>query len=284
LKNKGRQLGILFFLLIGVLPFVAAFMYALLYSVGVVGVLNTGFTGAYWRAVFESGEFVKSFGYSALIAAISVTVSVSLAMGLVLTYRREFEKKVLSFMLYLPLAIPGVVAAFFTFQLLSKSGFFARIMYALGGIEEAREFPDLVNDQWAIGMLLTFISIVTPFFMLLFMNVYKHERIGALIQLAGALGATKRQALWKVSVPILLRKTWTIIALYFIFILGAYEVPLILGQESPQMLSVLIIRELKQFDLTKLPEGYVVAVVYTLVVATATVVLFYGKRKSAYAR
>lgn len=282
MKSNSSKLGLLFFLLIGVLPFVAAFAYAILYSFGVIGVLNNGFTTQFWVSVFQSGEFFKSFGYSALVAALSVGVSVSLALGLVLSFRREFEKRALSFVLYLPLAIPGVVAAFFTFQILSKSGFFARITYAVGGIQEARQFPDLVNDQWAIGMLLTFISIVTPFFMLLFMNVYKNERVEDLLQLAYSLGANKKQALWKVSVPILLKKTWTIIALYFIFILGAYEVPLILGQESPQMLSVLIIRELKQFDLAKISEGYVLAVMYTVVVSVATVFLFYRKRRSAH--
>jgi len=71
--------------------------------------------------------------------------------------------------------------------------------------------------------------------------------------------------------------------LYFIFLLGAYEVPLILGQESPQMLSVLIIQEIKQYDLDKISEGYVVAVLYTLIVSAAAIVLFLPKRKSAYA-
>ncbi len=281
MRTKSPHIGILFFLAIGVLPFAAAFVYALLYSFGAVGVLNTSYTTAFWAAVFRSGEFFKSLGYSAAIAAVSVAVSVGLALWLVLSYRRDFEKKALSFVLYLPLAIPGVVAAFFTFQLLAQSGFFARITYALGGIDKARQFPDLVNDPWAVGILLTFISLVTPFFVLLFMNVYKNERLGELKTLAVSLGATPRQVRWRVSIPILLTKTRTLIVLYFIFILGAYEVPLILGQQSPQMLSVLIIREMRQFDLAKIPEGYAVAVLYTFIVSGAAVLLFYRKKKTA---
>ncbi|NEN23542.1 ABC transporter permease subunit [Cryomorpha ignava] len=278
MKNKLVNIGLLFFVLIGVVPFCAAFIYALLYSFGMVGVLNTGFTLAFWKSVFASGEVLGSFGYSAVVAAISVLLSVSIAMWVALKFTRELNKRFLSFIIYLPLAIPGIVAAFFTFQLFSKAGFFSRIAYSFGWITKVRFFPDLVNDQLSIGIMLTFITVVMPFFVLLFLNVYKNERVEELSKLAFSLGANSSQVTWKVTIPIILRKTWTLIALYFIFLLGAYEVPLILGQESPQMLSVLIIRELNQYDLSKISEGYVVAVIYTIVVSLAAIALFSRKK------
>ena len=269
-------------MLIGVVPFAAAFTYALLYSFGMVGVVNTGFTTKFWESVLSSGEFFKSFGYSALIAAISVVISVSTALWLTLKLRSELNKKTISYLIYLPLAIPGVVAAFFTYQLFAKAGFFSRIVYQLGWITEARFFPDLVNDQFAIGIILTFITVVVPFFLLLFLNVYKNERVQELTELSTSLGANPKQVLWRISLPLILHKTWVLIVLYFIFLLGAYEIPLILGQESPQMLSVLIIREIKQYDLTKLSEGYVAAVIYTLVVSITATFLFYKRNKLAH--
>ena len=271
--------GLAFFVLIGVLPFGSAFIYALLYSFGLAGALNDGFTTEFWQSTLASGELVKSFAYSGAIAAVSLLISVGTALWLTLKFRKEFEQKLLSFIIYLPLAIPGVVAGFFTFQLFAKAGFFSRLAYTFGWLTEARQFPDLVNDQYAIGIILTFITIVTPFFVLLFLNVYKNERVEELTQLSYSLGATPRQIVWRVSLPVILRRTWTLIALYFIFLLGAYEVPLILGQESPQMLSVLIIREIKQYDLSKISEGYVVAVIYTLVVSAAAVLLFSRKKR-----
>ena len=225
-------------MLIGVVPFAAAFIYALLYSFGVVGVVNTGFTTQFWEEVLRSGEFFKSFGYSVLISGISVTISVLLALWLALKFTRELNRKFMSFVIYLPLAIPGVVCAFFTFQLFSKAGFFARFAHLFGWIEEAREFPDLVNDQWSLGIILTFITVVMPFFVLLFLNVYKNERIAELSQLAQSPGATPSQTTRKVSVPIILRKTWVLIVLYFIFLLGAYEVPLILVLCRPMVIKV----------------------------------------------
>lgn len=256
------------------LPFVAAFIYALLYSFGVVGAANSGFTTQFWAEVVQSGVFVKSLAYSALVAAVAISISVSLALVLALVFRKQFTHPVISFAMYLPLALPSIVAAFFIFQLLSKAGFLSRIAYRLGWITDVIQFPDLINDGMAFGIILTFVTLLTPFFILLFLNVYVNERIEDLTQLSTTLGASPSQTLWRVTLPILLKKTTTLIGLYFIFLLGAYEVPLLLGQESPQMLSVLIIREIRQYDLTRLSEGYVVAVMYTVIVTIAAAVLF----------
>ncbi len=268
-------------MLVGVVPFGAALIYATLYSFGVAGVVNDGFTTEFWVEVWESGEFLRSLGYSAVIATISVLVAVIGALWLTVGYNRDLKGKFMSFIIYLPLAVPGVVAAFFTYQLLSKAGFFSRFAYYFGWIQEVSEFPDMVNDPRAFGIILTFITIAMPFFLLLFLNVYQNERVPDLERLAQSLGATHRQTLIRVSVPVLLKRTWPLIALYFIFMLGSYEVPLILGQESPQMLSVLIVREIKQYDLSKISEGYVVAVIYTVIVSLGAIALFSQRRNQA---
>jgi len=279
--SKINRIGLPFFILFAVVPFAAALIYALLYSLGIVGVVNDGFTLVYWKEVILSPTLWKSFIYSSAIAAIGTVLSLGLSIWIVLKFKDQIEGRFLSFMVYLPLAVPGVVSAFFTYQLFNKTGFFARIAYQLGWIQEARNFPDLVNDAYAIGIIITFISLLTPFFILLYQNIYKNERIEELSQLSKALGANSRQIVWKVSLPILLQKSWVLIVLYFIFLLGAYEVPLILGQESPQMLSVLILQELKQYDLTKISEGYVMAIIYTVVISSITLFVFSRKKVSA---
>lgn len=280
MRNKYSNIGILFFVLIGIIPFALAFVYALLYSFGIIGVANQGFTVKFWIAVFESGAFAKSLFYSSAIALFSLLVSVAAALWFTLAFERKLRGKILSFIIYLPLAIPGIVAAFFTVQVLSKSGFFSRLSNRIGLTNGINAFPDMINDSWAVGIILVFISILLPFFILLFLNVYQNERIRELSELSYSLGASKKQTIWKLSIPLLLKKTRTLISLYFIFLLGAYEVPLILGQESPQMLSVLIVRELKQFDLSKISEGYVVAVIYTVLVSLAVILLFARKQST----
>ncbi|HET8735996.1 MAG TPA: ABC transporter permease subunit [Pricia sp.] len=283
MKDSRPNLGIVLFIAIGVVPFAAAFLYALLYSFGIIGVANTGFTTEFWTSIWASGTFFSSFLYSAAIALVAVIISVGGALWATLKFQKRLQQKFLSFIIYLPLAVPGVVTGFFTFQLFSKGGFFARLSYQMGWITEASQFPDLVNDALAFGIVLSFIAMVMPFFLLLFLNVHKNERIEELSVLARSLGASAKQVTRLIFLPILIKKTWVLIVLYFIFLLGAYEVPLILGQESPQMLSVLIIREIKQYDLSKISEGYVVAVMYTLIVSLAAVLLFLPK-KGRYVR
>ncbi|HET8858391.1 ABC transporter permease [Marivirga sp.] len=284
MKNKEKNIGFILFVVFAVLPFTLAFGYALLYSFGIIGVVNEGFTLEFWKQILTSPTLGVSFLYSSIIASIGVLLSVSLALWVVLNFKESFNNKYISFIIYMPLAVPGIVSAFFTYQLFAKSGFFSRISYKFGWIDSINQFPNLVNDNLAIGIIITFVSLLTPFFVLLYLNIYKDERIEELSQLSKSLGANKNQIALKVSLPIMLKKSWILIVLYFIFLLGAYEVPLILGQESPQMLSVLILRELKQFDLTKISEGYAMAVVYTVIIMLVTIFIFSRKklRSNAY--
>lgn len=276
MKSK-PAFGLLFFFLLGLLPFAAALVYALLYSLGIVGILSERVSLAYWQQVLLSGELLGSFLYSALLAGIGVVLSVTLALLVSMGLRTSLQHRFWSLLIYFPLAIPGMVASFLSIQLLSKAGFFSRISMKLGWIDRLQEFPDWINDSYGIGIILTFVLIVSPFFVILFSNVYQNERIAELSTLAYSLGASGKQVFWQVTLPILFSKTKRIMILYFIFLLGSYEIPLVLGQESPQMLSVLIIRELKQFDLKLIPEGYVVAVAYTVVIAIAALLVFRRK-------
>lgn len=282
LRNNQHRISLGLFLLLAILPVSAAFGYAILYSFGIVGVANEGFTLRFWKEVLSNGEFVQSFTYSAAISAVSMLISISLALYLTILFHKDFKNKILSFISYLPLSLPGVVAAFFGVQVLSKSGFFSRLSYKFSWTQDIGSFPDLINDQYAIGIIITFVSVVAPFFLLLFLSIYENERVGELSKLANSLGANKFQSIWKVEIPILVHKSKKLIALYFIFLMGAYEIPLILGREAPQMLSVLIVRDLKQYDLTKISEGYVIAVLYSIVIGALTYFIF-SRQKQTYA-
>ena len=206
MKNIRPDIGIILFVAIGVVPFAAAFMYAVLYSFGIIGVANHGFTTEFWASVWASSEFFTSFLYSAAVALVAVTVSVGGALWATLKFRQRLEGRFLSFIIYLPLAVPGIVTGFFTFQLFSKSGFFARLSYRSGWIEQAAQFPDLVNDSLAFGIVLSFITMIMPFFLLLFLNVYKNERVEELSVLAQSLGASTKQVTRRIFLPILIKK------------------------------------------------------------------------------
>lgn len=268
--------------LFAVLPLVAGIGYALLYSFGVVGALNTGFTTAHWRQAFSGNTIVVSFLYSMGIAAAALLISVSAALFVSLKYYRVFQKGLVSYLVYLPLAFPAIVAAFFFFQFLSKGGFLSRLFYTTGLTNSMEQFPDWINDRYGVGMIVTHCFLSFPFFLLLFNSLVSTQRIFEFSQLATSLGASRRQSVFKVAVPILLQKSFPNIILYFIFIFGAYEIPVLLGRSNPETVSVLAVRKLQKFNLFDIPQGYVIAIVYTLFVL-AFVFVFLRQKKMAYA-
>ncbi|MDQ6814795.1 MAG: ABC transporter permease subunit [Bacteroidota bacterium] len=268
--------ALLFFF--AVLPLVCGLGFAILYSFGIVGVLNNGFTLQHWFNVFAEGNVVHSFLYSALIAIVAVSISVTLALLTALVHHKAFTNSFFSYIIYIPLAFPGIVAAFFFFQFLSKAGVVSRILYQIHVINSIDQFPDLVNDSFGIGMIVAHVFLSFPFFVLLFVNLIETERIADYQQLASTLSASKWQNFFRVSAPLLLQKALPNIILYFIFIFGAFEVPLLLGRSNPETVSVLAARKLQRFDLLDIPQGYAVAVLYTIFVFTLLVFMFKIKK------
>lgn len=263
------------------LPLVAGVGFALLYSLGIIGVLNTGFTLQHWLLVFKEGNVITSFFYSAAIAMASLIISVGLALLISVRYHAAFRRGIFSYLIYMPLAFPGIVAAFFFFQLLSKAGLLSRVFYQLNIVQSISRFPDLVNDTFGIGMIATHVFLSLPFFLLLFVNIIKIERIAEYRQVAQTFAASRWQSLVRVYIPMILQKALPNIILYFIFIFGSFEVPLLLGRSNPEMISVLAVRKLQRFNLYDIPQGYAIAVLYTLFVFTLLYIMFKVKKWNA---
>ena len=110
----------LVFILLTVVPLLAGVIYALLYSLGLTGVLSAGFTLENWIKVLTASEFWRSLGFSFYVASVSMILATSLALAAVVRFGSWFQRGVLSFMIYLPLVFPAMVMAFYTFQFLSK--------------------------------------------------------------------------------------------------------------------------------------------------------------------
>jgi len=121
------------------------------------------------------------------------------------------------------------------------------------------------------------VGLAVPFFTLLLAELHGSERIGALSDLAATLGASRFQRLRFVTVPVLLRRAQPSLALLFVLALGSFEIPWLLGRQSPQMLSVLTYRKHGLFDLTQKPEAYLLALGYTLLVFAMLVAAFRGR-------
>jgi putative spermidine/putrescine transport system permease protein len=269
------------FLTFTAVPLILGFGYAALYSVGLAGVISHGWTLQHWSHTITSSEVASSFGFSFYVATVTVILAVMLSLFLTFHLRNEITLRWFSTILYFPLAIPSIVAAFFSFQLLSKAGFASRVFFQAGWIQRLDQFPDLINDRLGIGIILTHAMMAIPFFTILFSNLYDSEKLDELHRLARTLGANSVQANVRIGIPILLRRAYPVLVLYFIFVFGSYEIPLLLGRQSPQMISVLMIRKLQRFNLLDIPTAYTLAILY-LILAAGMVLLLFRKKRLAY--
>nr|WP_242679173.1 ABC transporter permease subunit [Rhodobacter calidifons] len=216
--------------------------------------------GAY-AAILTSPGFLRSLGLSLWIASASTVLAAILALVAALLLRQSFPGRALiSFLVQLNLTIPHVVGAIGILYLLSQSGAFARLAHAAGLIAGPADFPVLVNDPFAIGIILLYVWKEVPFIALILLANLQtlgedHESV------ARSLGATRWQAFRHVLLPMLAPGLAAASALVFAFAFGAYEVPLILGQHAPKALPVLAWQAWTDTDLATRPEAMAMSIV-----------------------
>ncbi len=253
-----------FFMVLIVLPLAGGMIYSFLYSIGAIGLLREGISLKHWERVWMEGIFLKTLGYSFYIAGTTLLLSLSIALFLVFSLMKSTRKN--PYWMYMPLALPAMVVGFLSFQWWGRSGFFSRMAYQMGLISDLTDFPVLIQDPWGFGIIFSHTLMAIPFFWIFFRGLYENERVEELSQIACSLGANQGQILRRVSIPLLLKQGFPTLLLYFLFVLGSYEIPLLLGQSSPQMVSVSIIRKMERFNLLDKPEAYTMMWMYALLV------------------
>jgi putative spermidine/putrescine transport system permease protein len=255
-------------------PVLVGMGYMLLYSVGGTGLLSTGWTLRYWHEALQDSETWISLGYSFAIGFASLVLALVLAFGLQAGLGSQVRRGPLRSLLFVPLAIPALVAALLSVELFGNAGLLARLAYAAGWIARPNDFPDLLFTAAGSGIVLTHVLLVAPFLLLLLDRLARHERVDDLTWVARTLGASRWQAWCRVTLPVLLRASMPTLSVYFIVLVGAFEVPLLVGASYPQMISVLVQRKFSQFDLTSKPQAYVVACLYGVLAMSLLMALF----------
>lgn len=272
--RRRRDPWLLLFLLATLAPVTAGLLFSALYSVGGIGLLSRGWTWQYWQQVLSGDTLLVSLAFSIYIAFTALLISAGVAVALVLALRQRLQQGLLGLLVYLPLTIPALAGGLVTFEVFSGAGLLSRLTHALGLTASANAFPALVFDRAGIGILLAEVSLIAPFFVLLFERFLAAEQADELGRLAATLGASPRQVRNRVLIPLLLRRARGVLSLYFIFLLGAFEIPLLVGAQYPSMISVLIQHRNGLYDLAGKPQAYVMATVYTLLVMVALGLLF----------
>ena len=220
-----------------------------------------------YRSLLSSPDLYRSFALTLYIAATSTVIATALAVATALLLRRNFHgRAVASFLVQLNLTIPHLVGAIGIFYLFSQSGSFARLAHEFALISKPADFPALIFDPYAIGIIVTYIWKEVPFITVITLTTLQtlgddHESV------ARALGATRWQAFRHVVLPQIMPGVLAASATVFAFTFGAYEIPALLGASHPQTLPVMAYRSFTNTDLAARPQAMALALMIAVVSA-----------------
>jgi putative spermidine/putrescine transport system permease protein len=217
-----------------------------------------------YRAVLTSRDFLLSFALSFHIAFTSTLLAAVIAICGALLLRRSFPgRRLAAFLFQLNLTIPHIVGAIGILYLFSQSGFFARLAFQAGMIAQTGDFPALVFDDYAIGIILQYVWKEVPFIGVIALAVM--QSVGEDYEaLARTLGAGRWQRFRHVLLPLILPGVLSASMIVFAFTFSAFEIPFLLGQTHPAALPVLAYRSYTDVDLGARPEAMAMAMVIAL--------------------
>ncbi|WP_171051797.1 ABC transporter permease [Alteribacter natronophilus] len=199
---------------------------------------NESWTLEAYANLFGHTFFLDSLVFSLYVTAVSTLISIVigtvLARGMFVYLRGRSWK----WLAWLPMLFPHFVAAYLILLFFSQSGWTASLLYQAGVIDTPGQFPVLTNDRYGIGLILTYVWKEVPFVMLMMLPVF-YEMNHRLKDAAATLGGGRyRQFMdleWHYLKPALLETS----VIIFVFIIGAFEVPYLIGATYPKMLPVL---------------------------------------------
>ncbi len=254
-------------LIIGVLFFGGLFIGIMrsLNYMPVIGLTQPNFDA--YISIFSSREFYLSFLLTFHISFTSTVLSSILAIGAALLLRRQFlGRAIVNFLFQLNLTVPHLVGAIGILYLFSQSGSFARLAAEWGMIARPGDFPALVFDPYAIGIILQYVWKEVPFIgVIVLANM---QAIGEDYEsVARSLGASRWQSFRYVLLPMIFPGVLSASVIVFAFTFGAYEIPALLGANYPAALPVLAYRKYTDVDLAARPEAMAMALVIALLSA-----------------
>lgn len=253
-------------------------------SFGVIPVLGLKEpTLEYYKRILTNPGTLQSIGISFRIALISAVIAT--VLGLIITIILVSWKKSqggLIRVVQLPIVVPHVVVALMMIILISQNGLFSRLLFACGIITDQQQFPLLIYDAKGIGVILAYLWKETPFIVYSVMTLMANIN-GSYGEAAINLGAGRWQVLRRVTLPLCRNTIMSSFLIIFVFTLGAYELPLLLGASSPRTLPILAYFEFTKPNLLNRPYAMAINGVVILV-SMLSALLYFVLIKRSYNR
>ena len=245
-------------------------------SLGVIPAFGlTEPTLKYYKEIFTRPEILNSVKYSLRIALISSAGATIIGVFFCAVFvMRGKASKGMMRIIQLPIVVPHVVVALFIINVFASNGVLARIAYALGWIQDQQQFPALLYQSNGIGVVLAYLWKEIPF-IIYFVIVLMENINGRLGEAAVNLGAGAWTAFWKVTLPLCRKNICSGFLIIFVFALGAYELPLLLGATLPKALPILAYQQYVHPDLRNRPYAMAVNGMIILISLISALVYFH---------
>ncbi len=235
-----------------------------------------------YLSIFTDNGFIRSFVLTFHIAFTSTVIASILAIASAMLLRPAFRgKRFVQFIFSLNLTIPHLVGAVGVLYLFSGSGLVSRLATGAGLIDAPAEFPALVFDPWAIGIIIQYVWKEIPFIGVIVLAILlsvgeDYESV------ARSLGANRWQAFRHVTLPLVMPGVVSASVIVFAFTFGAFEIPWLLGATFPKALPVLAFESYTDVDLAARPQAMAMAMVIAFM--SSLMILAYMKLSRRYIR
>ena len=235
-----------------------------------------------YTIIFTDNGFIRSFILTFHIAFTSTLIASILAVASAMLLRPAFRgKRFVQFIFSLNLTIPHLVGAVGVLYLFSGSGLVSRLATGAGLIDSPAGFPAMVNDPWAIGIIIQYVWKEIPFIGVIVLAILlsvgeDYESV------ARSLGANRWQAFRNVTLPLIMPGVVSASVIVFAFTFGAFEIPWLLGSTFPKALPVLAFESYTDVDLAARPQAMAMAMV--IAVMSSLMILAYMKVSRRYVR
>lgn len=236
-------------------------------------------TFKYYEEVLSSPQMKTSILFSLYIAftssLFSVIVGTLICMIIVINKKTKwiYEK-----LIEIPIVVPHIVVAIFILNIFSKSGLIARILASLGIISGQEEFFNLIYDKYGIGIMLAYLWKEIPFIIYFVLSIMSNIN-DSLGEAAINLGASRWKTFKMVTLPLCRNTILSGFLIIFVFSLGAYEIPQLLGPTLPKALPVLSYIQYIHPNLQNRPYAMALNGI-TIVISLIAAVIYYNLVKN----
>ena len=259
--------------------FVTGIVLTILQSLNVVGIFHEKASFLPYILLFKNSHFLVSLFYSIFIALISSLFSIVLGTVIATCIWRIPVKMQMAAIIYkIPLILPHIAIAFITILFLSKPGVLSRISYHLGLIEDFRSFPNILYSGKGFGIIIAYTIKETSFVILMVLGVLL-KLPETQIQTAKMLGANFFQTLYTVILPFIKPAVRMSFIIIFLYSLGAFDIPYVMSESQPEMVSVSIYNTFFKKDLIHRPEAAAELVILFLISITILLSFFKQERR-----